>query len=67
MKKLVALTGARYYPAESASELQKVFGELPTYSITKHETMELSVFLVFGAAFFVSLALVLSLVWHRSP
>jgi len=67
LKKVVALTGARYYPAESAAELERVFAELPTYSIMKHETMELSVFLVFGAVFFVALALVLSLVWHRAP
>ena len=67
LKKVVALTGARYYPAESAAELERVFAELPTYSIMKHEAMELSVFLVFGALFFVALALVLSLVWQRAP
>jgi len=67
LKQVVQLTGARYYSAESANELERVFADLPTYSITKHETVELSVFLVFAAAVFVTLALLLSLVWHRTP
>jgi Ca-activated chloride channel homolog len=67
LKQVVQLTGATYYSAESAGELQRVFAELPTYSITKHETMELSVFLVFGAGVLIMLSLVLSLAWHRGP
>ncbi len=67
LKQVVKLTGAEYYSAESAGELQHVFAALPTYTITRHETMELSVFLVFGAILLVTLASILSLVWHRSP
>jgi len=66
LKQIVDLTGARYYSAESAGDLQRVFSELPTKTIMKHETTELSVFLVFGAALLLVLAVVLSTLWHRS-
>jgi Ca-activated chloride channel family protein len=65
LKQIVDITGARYYSAESAGDLQRVFSELPTQTIMKHETTELSVFLVFGAAVFLVLAVILSLLWHR--
>lgn len=61
------MTGAQYYSAESASELQKVFSELPTTTIMKHETTELTALFVLAAAVFVTLALMLSLLWHPLP
>jgi Ca-activated chloride channel family protein len=66
LKQIVDLTGARYYSAESAGDLQRVFSELPTKTIMKHETTELSVFLVFGAAVLLVLAVILSMLWHRN-
>ena len=44
------MTGGDYYSAESAGELQAVFENLPTYLITKHEVLEISVvFVALGA------------------
>jgi Ca-activated chloride channel family protein len=58
------MTGGAYYSAESAGELQKVFENLPTYLITRHETTEISVaFAAFGALLAL-LAAFLSLLWH---
>src|SRR4051794_30731361 len=37
LRQVAELTGGDYYSAESASELQDVFQNLPTYLITKHE------------------------------
>ena len=37
------MTGGEYYQATSASELNDVFKSLPTYLITKRESMEISV------------------------
>jgi len=61
------LTGAEYYSAESASELQQVFRELPTSTIMTHETTELTALLVVAAAVLVTIALLLSLLWHPLP
>jgi Ca-activated chloride channel family protein len=61
------MTGAQYYSAESAGELEQVFRELPTSTILKHETAELSAIFVMAAAVLVALALMLSLLWHPLP
>ena len=42
LKKIADMTGGEYYSATSASELQDVFQNLPTYLITKHEITEIS-------------------------
>ena len=36
-------TGGKYYPAESADQLDKVLADLPTNLITSHEVVEISV------------------------
>jgi Ca-activated chloride channel family protein len=61
------MTGGEYYSAESASELQDVFQNLPTYLITKHETMEISVAFTAVGALLAALAITLSLRWHPLP
>jgi Ca-activated chloride channel family protein len=67
LKQVSEMTGGEYYSAESASELQEVFQNLPTYLITKHETMEISVaFAALGALLAVT-AITLSLRWHPLP
>ncbi len=67
LKQIAAMTGGAYYSAESAGQLQNVFQNLPTYLITKHEVMEISVgFTAFGALLAL-LAIVLSLAWHPLP
>jgi Ca-activated chloride channel family protein len=61
------VTGGEYYLAESASELEDVFKNLPTYLITKHETTEISVaFAAFGALLVV-LAIGLGILWRPLP
>lgn len=58
------MTGAKYYSAESASELHEVFRNLPTYLITQHEIMEISVIFTAIGALMAALAVGLSLFWH---
>ncbi|MBM4425452.1 MAG: VWA domain-containing protein [Chloroflexi bacterium] len=67
LKQVADMTGGEYYTAESAGELQRVFENLPTHLITRHELMEISVaFAAFGALF-AGLAVGLSLLWHPLP
>jgi len=61
------MTGGDYYAAESASELQDVFQNLPTYLITKHETIEISVAFTAIGALLAAIAVTLSLRWHPLP
>ena len=67
MKKISALTGGEYYAASSASELDHVFQNLPTYLITKHETTEISVFFAAAGGLLAFIAIILSLRWHPLP
>src|SRR5919199_5041422 len=67
LKQIAALTGGTYYPAASAGELQNVFQNLPTYLITKHEIMEISVVFTAVGALLAALAIALSLLWHPLP
>ena len=67
LKEIAAMTGGEYYSAESAGELQKVFQNLPTYLIIKHETTEISVVFTAIGALLAALAVALSLVWHPLP
>jgi Ca-activated chloride channel family protein len=67
LKQVSEMTGGTYYPAISASELQKVFQNLPTYLITKHETTEVSVVFTAIGALLAALAIALSLMWHPLP
>jgi Ca-activated chloride channel homolog len=67
LKQVADLTGGSYYSAESASELQDVFQNLPTYLITKHETMEISVAFTAIGALLAAIAVMLSLRWHPLP
>ena len=67
LKQIAAMTGGTYYPAASAGELQNVFQNLPTYLITKHEIMEISVVFTAVGALLAALAIALSLLWHPLP
>jgi hypothetical protein len=53
--------------AESANELQKVFASLPVSLITRHETIEISVYFAALGALLVMLAVLLSLLWRPLP
>jgi Ca-activated chloride channel family protein len=67
LKQIAALTGGAYYSAESASDLQNVFQNLPTNLIVKHETTEISVVFTALGALLAALAILLSLLWHPLP
>jgi Ca-activated chloride channel homolog len=61
------MTGGEYYPATSADELQKVFSSLPTYLITRAETLEISfIFAALGALLLMA-AVLLAQLWHPLP
>lgn len=64
LKQVAALSGAEYYSAESAGQLNEVFHKLPTYLITKHQTIELTVMFAMAAAVLTALAMLLALAWH---
>jgi Ca-activated chloride channel family protein len=67
LKEVAEMTGGTYYSAESASELQEVFQELPTYLFTRREITEISVVFAAVGALLTALAIVLSLIWHPLP
>src|SRR5258708_18693331 len=67
LKQIADLTGGTYYTAATAGGLQNVFQNLPTYLITKHETLEISVAFVAIGALFAALAVILSMLWHPLP
>lgn len=67
LTKVASLTGGKYYLATSASELQEVFRNLPTYVVATRETTEISVFFTAFAVLMAILALILALRWHPLP
>ena len=58
------MTGGTYSSAESASELQKVFRELPSYLITKYEVMEISAAFTILGVIMAATAIFLRMIWH---
>lgn len=67
LKQIAAMTGGTYYPAESAGELQNVFQSLPTYLITKHDVVEVSVVFVGLAALLAAASILLGRAWRPLP
>jgi Ca-activated chloride channel family protein len=67
LQDIADMTGGKYYAAESAGELQKVFEELPTTLVTHLETTELSFAFAAAGALLALGALVLSALWHPLP
>jgi Ca-activated chloride channel family protein len=64
---IAGVTGADYYPASSAVELESVFKQLPVNWIARHTTSEVSVFFAAGGALLAILAMALSLLWQPLP
>ena len=60
-------TGATYYPASSADELQSVLQHLPTNLITKHEVTEISVAFVALGALLIGVSILLGQAWRPLP
>jgi Ca-activated chloride channel family protein len=67
LRQVAALTGGTYHPAESASQLEEVFQDLPTYLITKHEVIEVGVGFVALAGACLALAFLLGRAWRPLP
>lgn len=64
LKEIADMTGGEYYSAESASDLQSVFQNLPTSLITRQEKTELSVFFVALGALLALISITLALRWN---
>jgi Ca-activated chloride channel family protein len=64
LRQIAEVTGGEYYAASSASELENVFQNLPTYVITTRQNIEITAFFTALAAFLAILALALSFRWH---
>ena len=64
LKQIADITGGMYYFASSASELEEVFQNLPSFVIATRETIEISVFFTAFAALMILLAMLLSFRWH---
>ena len=60
-------TGGKYYPAESAGDLQQVFASLPTTLITKSEVVEVSVGFVGLGGILTAFAFLLGRAWRPLP
>lgn len=67
LKAIAEMTGGEYYTAESASELQEVFANLPTHLITREELIEMSVVFAAVGALLAAAAVLLSLLWRPLP
>ncbi|MEP7357514.1 MAG: VWA domain-containing protein [Anaerolineales bacterium] len=67
LKRVSTSTGAEYYEAASAGELENVFRGLPTYLIAKHEVTEISVAFAALGAILAGAAIVLAMLWHPLP
>lgn len=64
LKQIAEKTGATYHLAESASELQGVFDNLSKQFFTVTETIEISAFFAAAAAFLMTIAIALSIMWN---
>jgi Ca-activated chloride channel homolog len=60
-------TGGKYFPAETAGQLQDVLQNLPTNTIFKHEVTELSVAFVALGAVLATAAILLGQAWRPWP
>ena len=67
LTRIAEMTGGKYYSATSASELQEVFRDLPTYVVATRETTEISVFFTAVAVLLAILAMILAVRWHPLP
>ena len=60
-------TGGKYYPAESAEQLNEVFQKLPTNLIMSHEVVEISVAFTAIGTVLLALAILLGQRWRPLP
>ncbi|NLG72452.1 MAG: hypothetical protein GX495_10470, partial [Chloroflexi bacterium] len=67
LREIAAMTGGSYYSASSASELNRVFQELPTTLVTREEYADISVVFTAAAALLALTAIALAMLWHPLP
>jgi Ca-activated chloride channel family protein len=67
LKQIAQLTGGQYYPAESAGDLEQVFGSLPMSLVVKHETIEVGAAFAAIAGLLTGLGLLLGRLWRPLP
>jgi Ca-activated chloride channel family protein len=67
LKQIAEMTGGEYYTANSAGELQKVFDRLPTFLVTRKETVEVSVAFAALGALLIASAVLLVQLWRPLP
>lgn len=67
LQQVAEITGAKYFPANSADQLQAVFADLPTNLIMKHEVVELSVGFVAVGVLVAGAAMLLGRAWRPLP
>lgn len=67
LQQIADATGGIYYSAESGSELENVFQNLPTNIIVKHDVSEVSVIFTGIGAFLAAIGIFLSMLWRPLP
>jgi Ca-activated chloride channel family protein len=67
LQQIADMTDGIYYSAESGSELQNVFLNLPTNIIVKHDVTEVSVVLTGIGALLAIIGISLSMLWRPLP
>lgn len=67
LQQIADMTGGIYYSAESGSELQSVFQNLPTHIIMKHDVSDVSVIFTGIGALLAVLGIGLSMLWRPLP
>jgi Ca-activated chloride channel family protein len=67
LMQIAQLTGGKYYPAESAGDLEQVFASLPMTLVVKHETIEVGAAFVAASGLLTGLGLLLGRRWRPLP
>ena len=67
LKNLSRATGGRYYAAQDAGQLRKVFDELPRQVAQQRKQVEISAAFAALGALLAGAAMLFSLLWNRSP
>ena len=67
LTQVAGITGGKFYRAQDAGQLRKVFASLPNQIELQKEQHEISVLFAVAGGVLAAAALTLSLLWNRSP
>jgi Ca-activated chloride channel family protein len=67
LKKLARATGGRFYKAKDAGQLEQVFADLPRHVVRQRQRVEISAAFAGFGAILAGAAMLLSLLWNRTP